>query len=180
MKHLTIICLSFALTSPAYAHGDEDHAKDGKQAAHAQSVGQPRIETFTEAFELVGQLQGKELSVFVDKYETNEPVLNGKLEVELNGLKSEGKYRPERGDYVVADEGFVQALAAPGKHALVFTLSAAEESDLLEGTLEVQPVPGHETNTRIPLAWAGAGLFAALALIALAARFRRSTSPTGK
>ncbi|HYD96484.1 MAG TPA: hypothetical protein VEC01_14235 [Noviherbaspirillum sp.] len=180
MKILNIIWLFFALTSTAYAHGDEDHSKDGTPAAQAQSAGQPRVETFTEAFELVGQLQGKELSVFIDKYETNEPVLNGKLEVELNGLKSVGKYRPERGDYVIADEGFIKALAAPGKHALVFTLSAAEETDLLEGTLEVQPAVEHETNTQFPLAWAGAGLLAALALIALAAKRRRSTHPTGK
>jgi hypothetical protein len=181
MKILNIIWLFIALTSTtAYAHGDEDHSKDGKSAAQSQSVGQPRIETFTETFELVGQLQGKEFSVFVDKYETNEPILNGKLEVELAGLKSEGKYRPDRGDYVIADDGFVKALAAPGKHALVFTLSAGEESDLLEGTLEVQPAVEHEAHTQFPLAWVAAGLLAALALIVLAAKFRRSTYPTEK
>jgi hypothetical protein len=180
MKILNIILLSLALSSTAYAHGDEDHAKDGKPAAQSQRAGQPRIETFTEAFELVGQLHDKELSVFVDKYETNAPVLNGKLEVELGTLKSEGTYRPERGDYVIADEGFVKALAAPGKHALVFTLTAAEESDLLEGTLEVHSAESHVARNHFPFVWAGAGLLAALALIALAVKLHRSRQPTGK
>lgn len=180
MKTLTIIWLFFALASTAYAHGDEDHSNDGKQAAQAQTAVQPRIETFTESFELVGQLQGKELSVFVDKYETNEPVLNGKLEVELGTLKTVGQYRPERGDYVIADEGFVKALAAPGNHSLVFTLTAGDESDLLEATVDVHPDANQETNNQFPLAWAGAGLLAVLALIALALRRRHSTQSTGK
>lgn len=180
MKQLTILWLFFVLTSPAYAHGDEDHSKGGAPAAQAASAVPSRIETFTESFELVGQLQGNELSVFVDRYETNEPVINGNLEAELNGVKATGTYRPERGDYVIADEAFVKALASPGKHALVFTLSAAEESDLLEGALEVQPTASHEHRERISLVWVGAGLLAALALLAWAAKYRRSAQPMGK
>lgn len=175
---LFYLVTSVAIAAPG-AHGPNGEHLDAP-GVHLRNDAGLRIETFTESFELVGHLQKGELSILIDRYETNEPVLNGKLEVEFNGLKSVGKYRPERGDYVIADEGFVKALAAPGKHALVFTLSAAEESDLLEGTLEVQPADKHEANTQFPLAWAGAGLLAALALIALAARLRRSTYRTEK
>ena len=124
-----------ALASPG-AHGPNGEHLDGP--AGTASLGTvPRVEAFSEAFELVGQLSGGELSVMIDRYETNEPVLNGKLEVEFKGLKANAKFHPDMGDYAIDDATFLKALAAPGKHALLFTFIAGEESDLLEGTLEV-------------------------------------------
>ena len=175
MKYLHVLfLLLLVLTSKAMAHGDEDHSHGDTPAAQAQGTGQPRVEAATESFELVGYLQGGELSVFVDRFETNEPVLDGQLEVELDGAKAAGKFRAERGDYVISDENLVKALARPGKHALVFTLTAADESDLLEGTLEVHADTAPVEKRGLPWTWIGAGMIAALVLIALAAKLRRS------
>lgn len=180
MKLLNIFLFYLVTTSAAFAHGPEgDHAHEDTPAVQAQSGAQPRIDTFTESFELVGQLKGNELSVLIDRYETNEPVLNGKLEVELSGLKAPATFRAEHGDYVVNDKAFLQALSRPGKHALVFTLATAEESDLLEGSLEVKAAERVE-HSHFPWKWTGAGLLAALVLIALAAKLRRPTTSTGK
>lgn len=177
MKLLPLIFLLLlpVLASEAFAHGGEDHAHAEAPAAQVQDSGQSRIETVTESFELVGGLQGGALSVFVDRYETNAPVLDGRIEVELDGnVKAAGKFRPEHGDYVFDDARLTQALHAPGRHALVFTLAAGSDSDLLEGTLDVQgDVPAARKNG-LPWTWAGAGLLAVLASIAVAAQRRRS------
>lgn len=180
MKLLNIFLLFLVLTPAAFAHGDEDHSQGGAPAAQTQGGGQPRLTAFTESFELIGELQAGELSIFVDRYESNEPVLNGKLEAELNGLKTAAKFRAEHGDYVISDAAFINALAKPGKHALVFTLAAADESDLLEGTLEVRTNTAPESHGHFPWVWAGAALVAAVVVTALAVKLRRSKSQTGK
>ena len=187
MKHLTkflsvsLLSMSAAFAAPG-AHGPNGEHLDAPGGGQSQATSGPRVETFTESFELVGQVQGGELSILIDRYETNEPVLNGKLEVEANGLKAPAKFHADHGDYSVDDAKFLQALAAPGKHALVFTLTTGEESDLLEGTLDVKAADiahGHDHEHSLTR-WAVAGGLLALVLTVLAVRLLRRKSPTGK
>jgi hypothetical protein len=181
MKLLNIFLFYLVTMSAVLAHGpDGDHTHEGTAGAQTQSGTHPRIDAATESFEMVGQLQGGQLSILIDRYETNEPVLNGKLEAELNGLKAPAAFRAEHGDYLITDAAFLQALSRPGKHALVFTLAAADESDLLEGSLEVKAAGRIEGHSHFPWTWTGAGLLAALVLMALAVKRRRSKTSTGK
>lgn len=183
MKRLTFLFL-YLLTSSATLAGPGAHGPGGEHldapAGQMQVDATPRIDTFTESFELVGRLQGDEFSILIDRYETNEPVLDGKLEAELNGLKAPAAFHADHGDYVVNDPAFLKALSTPGKHALVFTLATAEESDLLEGVLEVQAANHTEAHSHFPWGWAGAGLLAAIVLLAAISRFRRAKTSTGK
>lgn len=175
MKIIVIIILSLSLMAAALAspgaHGPNgEHLEAQASTGPAGSV--PRVETFSEAFELVGQLSGGEFSVMIDRYETNEPVLNGKLEVEFKGLKALAKYHADMGDYAIDDEKFLKALSAPGKHALMFTFVAGDDSDLLEGTLEVKAAPADEHHHTAYWKWIALAL-AASAAIALALLIRR-------
>jgi len=182
MKALAAFLLTLVLALPAWAspgaHGPNGEHLDGPAAA-APAGTVPRIETFSELFELVGHLSGGELSVLIDRYETNEPVLNGKLEVEYKGLKANATFHADLGDYAIDDPKLLKALSAPGKHALLFTFVAGEDSDLLEGTLEVGAeagdgqVHGHEHGLRRPWLWAVAVLAALLAGAAVFAARRR-------
>ena len=168
-----IIALSVianALASPG-AHGPNGEHLDG-QASVGVGGGLPRVETFSEMFELVGQLSGTELSVMIDRYETNEPVLNGSLEVEYKGLKAVAKYHADMGDYAIDDPKLLKALSAPGKHALIFTVMAGDESDLLEGTLNVQAVAAAQPHTAF-WKWAAGAVAAAIAALILAIFIRR-------
>ena len=133
---VTLSLMTSAVASPG-AHGPNGEHLDG-QATAGPAGSVPRIETFSEMFELVGQLSGGEFSVMIDRYETNEPVLNGTLEVQYKGMKSIATYHADMGDYAIDDEKLLKALSQPGKHALLFTFIAGEESDLLEGTLDVK------------------------------------------
>lgn len=167
---ITLLLITSAHASPG-AHGPNGEHLDGQASAGA-GAGLPRVETFSEMFELVGQLSGSELSVMIDRYETNEPVLNGTLEVDYKGLKAVAKYHADMGDYAIDDPKMLKALSAPGKHALIFTLVAGEESDLLEGTLEVQAsaIAAHPHTSYWK--WV-AGALAAIAAIILALFIRR-------
>lgn len=117
------------------AHGPNGEHLDAPAGAVRGGSALPRLEAKSEAFELVAELRGQELLVLVDRYETNEPVLGGKLEIESGPVKAVAAFRAEHGDYAVNDPALVKVLSAPGEHPLVFTLRAGAQSDLLDGTL---------------------------------------------
>jgi hypothetical protein len=125
------------------AHGPNGEHLDAPAQAGSTGGAVPRIEAHSEAFELVGRLQGGELSLLINRYATNEPVLNATVEVETGTLKAPAKFHADMGDYAVDDAAMLKALAAPGEHSLVVTILAGADSDLLDGTLTV---PGAAAN----------------------------------
>lgn len=154
-----------AIASPG-AHGPNgEHLDASGQAGNTGGV-VPRIEARSEAFELVGRLQGGELSILINRFETNEPVLNATVEVETGGLKASAKFHADMGDYAVDDAAMLKALAVPGDHALVISIMANSESDLLDGTLNTPDTAAnqHGHAHSVPVA-----AWVALALVFLAA-----------
>lgn len=178
MKYLHIFLITFCAMAPAFAspgaHGPNGEHLDGP-AATAGGTAAPRVETFTEAFELVGHLSGGELSVLIDRYETNEPVLNATLEVEHKGMKAQAKFHKDMGDYAIDDPKLLAALSKPGSHILLFTLVAGDEGDLLEGTLVVGPEQTQEHEQFDGWPWViGAAIAAALLAAIVIVRRRQN------
>jgi hypothetical protein len=188
---LALAALLSATNTPAVggpgAHGPNGEHLDSPTTMRAASA-LPRVEAHTEAFELVAELRTGELAILVDRYESNEPVLGAKLEIESGALKAVAAFRAEQGDYVVADAALLKALAAPGEHGLVFTIVAGTESDLLDGTLmsaaargvnnAAHDERGHDQNLKRN-AWIGAGI-AALGLVGGIAWRRQRHRGAGK
>lgn len=183
-----------ALAAPG-AHGPNGEHLDGPATMRAASA-LPRVEAKSEAFELVAELRATELAIVVDRFETNEPVLDAKLEIESGPLKAVAAFRPEQGDYVVTDAAMLKALAAAGEHGLVFTLVAGKDSDLLDGTLigtsgrvataakddhsHAHALDDHGHDHELErAAWIGAGI-AALGLIGGIAWWRQRHRAAGK
>jgi hypothetical protein len=133
LSTLLLVATPSAMAAPG-AHGPNGEHLDAPTTMRAAST-LPRIEAKSEVFELVAELRPSELAIVVDRYETNEPVLGAKLEVESGSIKAVAAFRAEQGDYAVTDAALLKALAAPGEHGLVFTLVAGKDSDLLDGTL---------------------------------------------
>ncbi|BDR09409.1 hypothetical protein CTR2_R27470 [Comamonas thiooxydans] len=82
--------------------------------------------------------------MFINRFATNEPVDQAKVEVELGQLKAPAPYNSDQGDYAVADEKFLAELRKKGAHALVITILDGSDSDLLDGTLNVANAAMHE------------------------------------
>jgi len=164
---LLLVLATRAVAAPG-AHGPNGEHLDAPAQAGSASAA-PKLEAKSELFELVATLSGGELSILVDKFATNEPVLGGQVEVESGALKAVARFHADHGDYAVDDPKLLAALSKPGEHALVFTVAAAGETDLLDGSLKVGPAqadPGHDHDSLFSARNAG---LAALMLLAGAA-----------
>lgn len=168
------------LSSPASAgpgaHGPGGEHLDGPAPVLSAGASVPRVEAKSEVFELVARIEGGALSILVDRYDTNEPVLEADVEVEVASLKRKATFRREQGDYAVTDPALVALASSPGSHAMVFTLNAGKDSDLLEGTMQVaaQGRPGAATSYASIAAVIGGGV---LAIGGAGAWFRRRATP---
>ena len=128
---------TIALAAPG-AHGPNgEHLDSPAQQTAASGSSVTRFEAKSETFELVGALRDDELSMLINRFETSEPVLDAKVEVESGKMKAVARFHADLGDYSVDDAAFLKAMKAPGEHALVITVMAGAESDLLDGTLQV-------------------------------------------
>lgn len=132
------------------AHGPGGEHLDAPAASGAAVTSTPRFEAQTDLFELVGRLAGGELSLLIDRYDTNEPLLGARVEVESGGLKATAKFRADHGDYAIDDAALLKRLTTAGEHAIVITVRAGQDADLLNGSLMVGP-------SGVPSAGAGQG-----------------------
>lgn len=110
-------------SSQVMAHGGEDHG----DAPHPVVTNvAPRFEARSDLFELVGVAEGQDLVLFLDRLATNAPVVAGRIEIETGSFKGEA-LPAEGGVYRLA----APALQVPGVHALIITVEAEGEMDLL-------------------------------------------------
>lgn len=110
------------------AAGGHDH--DAPAASTGPAL--PRFSAVSDAFELVGVLNGKELTLYLDRFADNAPVNGAQLELEVDGVKL--KAEPH-------GEGEFEAVLAEAPKAGVLSVSATvmagNESDLLAGELDI-------------------------------------------
>jgi hypothetical protein len=166
------------------AHGPDGEHLDSP-AATASGMSAPRLEAKSELFELVAELKAGELSILVDRYESNEPVLGAKVEIESGPHKAVAVFHADHGDYSVVDPTLLAALRSPGQHPLVIMVVAGDDADLLEGTLSVAAAAnaavgqgdghGHERELAV---WIGAGVLGlgVVGWVAVASKRRRGDS----
>lgn len=149
---LAALWLAALLPGRPWAHGDEDHSHaEAKPAAPVAGALSLRVEAASELFELVGELRGDQLVIYLDHFASNEPVLGARIAVEGGPLKATGTVERD-GRYSLA----AASLATPGRHALVFTVQAGELSDLLTGDLIVPAPPAAASASEAGWAvWAG-------------------------
>ncbi len=162
------------------AHGPGGEHLDAPGATVSSANTRPRIEAKSELFELVGHLHADELSVMINRFETNEAVLDAKVDVSSGAVTAVAKFHSDHGDYAVDDTALVELLSAPGEHPLIFTIVAGSDSDLLEGTLAVSAAQAqdhsHGHSHTLDYVLASLAVLAAVVGVALLLRRRHLRS----
>lgn len=146
---------------PAYADDDHNHGDEAPAAAAGPSL--PRFSAVSELFELIGVVNGKELAIYLDRFDDNSPVSGAQLELEINGKKVPvAAHAP--GEYEATLAEPLQAGVTP----VTVTVAAQGETDLLAGEIDIHEDEHPEEAalgwTRY-LAWAAALAAAAGALL---------------
>jgi cobalt-zinc-cadmium efflux system membrane fusion protein len=140
MMPMLIAALTLLSLPPGTAHAAPGaHGPNGEHLGApptaASTAQRPRVTAQSDVFELVAELHEGELSIMIDRFDTNEPLLGAKVEVESAGIKAKATFHDDLGDYALDDEKLLALLKKPGEHALVFTIVASDTSDLLDGVL---------------------------------------------
>jgi hypothetical protein len=132
-----LVAMLFAL--PSHAGDGHDHGDAAPSAAAGPAL--PRFSAVSELFELVGIVDGKKLTVFLDRFEDNAPVQGAKLELDLGGAKvALEEHEPGLFEGTLAEE------PKPGVIAVTATVSTAKDTDLLAGELDVHEHEHAETT----------------------------------
>ena len=151
------------------AHGPNGEHLDAPKTGQANAMqASLQIEAKSDLFELVATLGGGELSIFIDRFATNEPVLQAQVEVESGELKAQAKFQAGRGHYAIDDPAMLKKLSTPGEHPLVITVLAGKDSDLLDAVLRV-PASSAVHDHHVHWEWWGLGALATLVLVGIAA-----------
>ena len=159
----------------AYAGGGDDHSHGPEVSVPvaAAATSADRLELKSPDVELLGILNDDKLTLYADRYATNEPILNAKIELESKGRKLQMLATKDGSYTAVADW-----LKQPGKHEIVVSVEANGLQDLLIGTLLV-PTLASEARGRSWLdyaKWAAGGIAVLIILLVLFKRIRRRKS----
>jgi membrane fusion protein, heavy metal efflux system len=137
---LIATALLFTLSAQvAIAHEGEDH---GARATRESVSTVPRAEATSDAFELVAVAKGGELTIYLDRFTTNEPVPGASVTVETPQGSVEAK---------AASDGTYRLPApwssAPGHYDLIFTVAKDNIADVLTLTLDIPPATTGATTS---------------------------------
>lgn len=165
MAALSLATLLFAPVA-ALASDDHDH---GGAAPAAAGPAQPRFAAVSETFELVGVLNGKQITLYLDRSADNSPVHDAQIELEIAGTQFKAeKHGDAEYEVVLAD--------APktGVLPITATVTAGKEVDLLAGELDIH-ADAHANEAAHTHSWTeyagwAIGAIVVLALLVFAGR----------
>ena len=149
-----LVCLSLIATSAALAHEGHDHADEGSDAVAAPVVastspggiaGRSVVELTSELYEAVVQSHGDHLDLWLDRYDTNEPVTGARVAVTLGEAAEVVAEEETPGQYRVP----ITPLAPGASAALALSIQSAFGDDLLGGTLTDATPPPEPLTSRI-------------------------------
>jgi len=131
-----VLSLVATLWLPMHAHAGPGHDHGDHGPAAVQGTALPRFTATSELFELVGVLDGKRLTLYLDRAADNAPVAGARIELEIAGTKLQATPRDDLYEVELANP------PAPGVLPITATVTAGSDADLLAGELEVA-APAH-------------------------------------
>jgi hypothetical protein len=110
----------------------EGHDDAASPVASIAGAGSPRIEAASDLFEIVGVVDKGAMTLFLDRYATNEPIANAKIDIEIGSAKGPAQVNSD-GTYTFRHA----ALATPGQLPVTLAITAGGDGDLLTGELVI-------------------------------------------
>lgn len=123
-----VALISILTTGQAFAHEGHSH---GDEAPPSSVQTAPRATAASALFELVAVAIGPKLTVYIDRFETNEPVTEATVYVET---PSGPAMATTQGDVFILDAPWA---AEAGEYELLFTVEAGTDIDFLTATLTI-------------------------------------------
>ncbi|QDI82408.1 efflux RND transporter periplasmic adaptor subunit [Methylorubrum populi] len=143
-----VALLAAVLAGPVHAHEGHDH---GAAPPPVSKTIVPRGEALSDTFELVAIPRDGTLTLFLDRFRTNEPVPGATIEVETPDGPKVATATPDGGYALPAPW-----LSKPGRHELVATVTAGEDVDVLAVAVTVPDpkaaAPAKPTSAQAALA----------------------------
>jgi len=161
----TLLALILMLVSSiTFAGPGHDHSEVTTQAS-ASAL--PRFIAISEELEMVGVINGKQLTLYLDRFADNSPINDARIEIDIAGSKYTANKHGE-GEYEVTLKDTLKPSVIP----VTATINAGELTDLLAGELDL-----HEEKLSLGnrLGWKSLAIWIVavlLALIALGATYR--------
>lgn len=182
---LVLMAISASLMSSAWAGGDSSdghtHAAPEPVVPMPLNAAAPRVNSQTDLFELVGVLDGKVLTMYLDQFGTNAPVAQAQIEVASGSWKATAtEIAPAI--YTVSADAWTKA----GRYPLTLTVLAGDDTDLMDATLEVNATTAATAAVQQPsytgqwVIWSGAGVLSLAALALLSVRRRKQHRKHGQ
>lgn len=136
----TLLAVIF-LSAPAglRAHEGEEHSEEPVVAA-AIVAPSGRLEAQTSNVEVVAAASNDDLTIWIDRWATGEPIENAAVSVTIDGTRVIA--RPTSGVYTLS----ASALEVAGDHKLAFIVSQGGQIDRLAGTLTVASPAENDTQ----------------------------------
>lgn len=152
---------------PALAGGDHDHDHGDTPATSTTAQALPRFSAVSEDFELVGILNGQQLTLYLDRAATNEPVREASIELDVGGRAVQASPAPEGTFHATLPQALPE-----GSTPISATVIAGGTSDLLAGEIDIHDADhgddagAHAHPWRRAVAW-GLGGLVAIGILAL-------------
>lgn len=174
LKRLNTLCLTLLIAATPFSIWAGDGHDHGEASPSATGPARPRFTAVSEAFELVGVLNGKQLTLYLDRAADNSPVKDAKLELELGGVKVDVKPHGE-GEF----EATLAQELKPGEVTVSAMVVAGQETDLLAGDLDIHEDSHDEAAAqsrgwKVYSTWAVGGLLVLVLLAWALGRVRAS------
>lgn len=169
---LAAISLAVLLFVPQFGFAGDGH-DHGSLAPAATGSALPRFAAASELFELVGVLNGKQITLYLDRAADNSPVTEAQIEIDIGGQKFKATKQGSDEFEIVLPEA-----PKPGELSITATVTAGTETDLLAAELDVHEAEHtdeaeHAHSWKDYVIWVMGGI-AALVVVIIVGRRARS------